>query len=200
MREALGTALAEIGRLQREKDRVIVAIDGRCASGKTTFTDRLQTALGCNVFHMDDFFLRREQRTPERYAEPGGNVDRERFFQEVLEPLLRGEPFSYRPFDCHRMAFCEPVWMEPAAVTIVEGTYSCHPSFWDSYDLRIFLTLDPEEQMRRLRRRNGAEARAFQERWIPLEERYFAAYRIEERCGLRFCTGEGVDKIREKVI
>lgn len=191
MRRAVETALAEIGRLRREKDRVIVAVDGRCAAGKTTFAGRLQAAIGCNVFHMDDFFLREEQRTPERYAEPGGNVDRERFFQEVLEPVLRGGPIFYRPFDCHKMELREPVAAQPSAVTVIEGTYSCHPAFWDSYDLRIFLNLEPEEQLARIRERNGADVSAFIERWIPLEEQYFAAYRIEERCGLRLKAGEG---------
>ena len=49
---------------------------------------------------MDDFFLRPEQRTPERFSEPGGNVDRERFLSEVLLPLRQGEAVDYRRFDC----------------------------------------------------------------------------------------------------
>ena len=32
---------------------------------------------------MDDFYLQEYQRTQERYNEPGGNVDRERFKKEV---------------------------------------------------------------------------------------------------------------------
>lgn len=35
----------------------------------------------------DDFFLRPEQRTPERLAEPGGNLDRERMKSEVIDRL-----------------------------------------------------------------------------------------------------------------
>lgn len=188
MRGTVNAALAEIDRLLREKDQVIVAIDGRCASGKTTLAGELQDVLGCNVFHMDDFFLRIEQRTEERYAEPGGNVDRERFILEVLRPLQQRQPFAYCPFDCHIMELGVPVSVTPAAVNIVEGTYSCHPAFWDSYDLRIFLTTEPDTQLSRIRRRNGADVTAFQKRWIPLEERYFTAYRIDERCELRFVT------------
>lgn len=36
---------------------------------------------------MDDFFLRIEQRTPERMTEVGGNVDYERFLETVLFPV-----------------------------------------------------------------------------------------------------------------
>ena len=44
---------------------------------------------------------------------------------------------------------------------------------------------EPEEQMRRIRRRNGdAAARVFAERWIPFEERYIRAARVRERADL----------------
>ena len=49
---------------------------------------------------MDDFFLRPEQRTAQRLAQSGGNVDWERFQAEVLIPLRQGISFSYRPYDC----------------------------------------------------------------------------------------------------
>ena len=55
--------LRRIQELQVRKERVIVAIDGRCGSGKTTLAARLQKDLYCRVFHMDDFFLRPQQRT-----------------------------------------------------------------------------------------------------------------------------------------
>ena len=46
---------------------------------------------------MDDFFLRPEQRTEERLKEVGGNVDRERFLEEVARPLTnKKKSFGYR--------------------------------------------------------------------------------------------------------
>ena len=71
--------LQRIRALAATQPRVLVAIDGRCAAGKTTLAASLQAQLECNVFHMDDFFLRPEQRTSERLHQPGGNVDYERF-------------------------------------------------------------------------------------------------------------------------
>ena len=92
--------LRRIRALAAAQPRVLVAIDGRCAAGKTTLAASLQAQLACNVFHMDDFFLRPEQRTPERLRQPGGNVDFERFLTEVLRPLRDGAPVTYRPYDC----------------------------------------------------------------------------------------------------
>ena len=68
---------------------------------------------------------------------------------------------------------------------MVEGAYACHPALWDSYDLRVFLTVKPDEQLRRIRRRSGPEqAAVFRTRWIPLEEQYFAAFSIPQRCDI----------------
>ena len=118
-----------IDRLLAERERVLVAIDGSCAAGKTTLAGQLAERYDCNVFHMDDFFLRPEQRTPERYAQDGGNVDYERFREEVLLPLKAGKIVSYRPFDCKTFTLSDAVSVAPKKLNIVEGSYSLHPYF-----------------------------------------------------------------------
>lgn len=176
----------EAEALAAGEGRAVVALDGRCASGKTTLGARLARERGWSVVHMDHFFLRPEQRTPQRYTQPGGNVDHERFLEEVLLPLRRGERPVYRPYDCHAQALRPPVSFDPGPVVLVEGSYACHPALWEHYDLRAFLTVDPALQLERIRAREGEEqARTFQERWIPLEERYFSACGVEARCDYR---------------
>lgn len=176
----LEQALPLIRKAQAGKDRVIVAIDGPCGSGKTTLAEALANELNCPVIHMDQFFLRPEQRTPARLAEPGGNVDRERFLEEVLIPLKAGKDFTYRPFSCRTMSLSDPVTVQASPVTIVEGSYSCHPDLRDAYDLRLFLTVDPDEQLRRLAMRDGeGYLPVFKEKWIPMEELY------HDKCGVR---------------
>ncbi len=177
--------LLYIEALQERQERVIVAIDGRCGSGKTTLASRLREQLRCAVFHMDDFFLRPEQRTAERLATPGENVDHERFLQEVLLPLQGGQSVTYRPFVCAKQQLGEPVSAGASRLTVVEGAYACHPALWSYYDLRVFLTVDPATQLRRIELRNGTDrARQFRDRWIPLEESYFAAFDIQTRCDM----------------
>jgi len=179
--ERLAALFSRIEGLLAERGRVVVAIDGRCAAGKTTLAAVLRERFGGTVFHMDDFYLRPEQRTPDRYAEPGGNVDRERFFEEVLLPLREGRAVSYRPFDCGAMRLGEPVCAAPAGLCVVEGSYSLHPALAGEYDLSVFLCVSPEEQRRRILTRDPARAEQFFARWIPLEERYFESCRPEER-------------------
>lgn len=171
------------------KANVIVAIDGRCGSGKTTISQEIQKLIDCNVFAMDHFFLRPEQRTPERLATPGGNVDRERFVKEILPYLKENKVVTYCPFNCRTQQMDGEVTVQPKAVSIIEGSYSCHPELAGEYDLTVFFTVSEDEQMRRIVKRNGVEgAKMFAERWIPLEERYFGEFGVEDSCDVVFDT------------
>lgn len=167
--------------LLREKEGpVLVSIEGGAGSGKTTLAHALQKALGGNLYHMDDFFLPPEKRTPERLGTPGGNVDYERFFDEVVRGIESGEPFSYGRFDCSKGEIVERRTMRAARLHIIEGVYSAHPFFGEIYDLRIFLDIAPEKQRERILSREGERAELFFTRWIPLENAYFAALRVRE--------------------
>lgn len=165
---------------------LIIAIDGRCASGKTTLAALLKEKTGCNVIHADDFFLRKEQRTKQRLEEPGGNIDYERLEAEVLISLRHTGKCQYRKFDCRTMSLCEEaIVVEPAPLTIVEGSYSCHPRLFNYYDFSIFLNVEQDEQIKRILQRNGKEkAENFKNKWIPLEEKYFSAFNISEICNM----------------
>lgn len=176
---------------KRAGGRFVVAIEGGSASGKTTLSQMLESVYDCTVFHMDDFFLRPEQRTPERFSEPGGNVDRERFLEEVLKPLSRGEVVRYRRFDCSTFTLGEPVGVELKPLIIVEGAYSMHPELADHYDLSVFLDVSPDLQRERIAKRNTPElAKRFHEEWIPMEQLYFSKMGVKERCDLVIPAGE----------
>ena len=179
-----------IDRRLTDGGNVVLALDGCCASGKTTLAALLERVYGCTVFHMDDFFLRPEQRTPARYAEPGGNVDRERFLEEVLTPLRRGETVYYRRFDCGSFTLMPPKEIVPTPLCVIEGSYSLHPALRDAYDLTAFLRIAPQEQLRRIAAREGEEQlRHFEERWIPLEKAYHEAFRLDEHCDFLIDNG-----------
>ncbi|MBQ7208336.1 MAG: hypothetical protein IJS01_11120 [Lentisphaeria bacterium] len=163
----------------------VIAVDGRAASGKTTLARQLAGIMNAGVVHMDDFFLPLVLRTPARYREPGGNVHYERFAAEVLPHLKKSGKFSYRTFDCSTMGYGKPAEVRDSGWRIVEGAYSLHPKFGDYADLKVFYDISPEEQKRRIVRRNGeARYRVFKERWIPLEENYIRSCGVVRRADL----------------
>lgn len=153
-------ALIPLEKLARDGKERLIAVDGRCGSGKTGFaalTDVLARA--ADVVHMDDFYLPPERRAENWMEVPAGNMDLERFREEVLD----------RRAD---------------RLLIVEGTYSQHPSLARYYDYKIFLTCGREEQTRRLRAREGDYYPTFDRVWRTLEERYFAACGTEAAADL----------------
>ncbi len=174
----------KIDALLAENRSILIAIDGQCTSGKTTLAAALAALYDCNVFHMDDFFLRPQQRSEARFAEAGGNVDYERFHEEVLTPLKAGHSFSYRPFDCQSGALSQPVSVMPKKLNIVEGTYSHHPYFGDPYDWKILLTVSPQLQRQRILTRPAFLHQRFFEAWIPMENLYFDTFSIQEKADM----------------
>jgi uridine kinase len=131
---------------------------------------------------MDDFFLRPEQRTPQRFAEPCGNIDYERFMEEVLTPLKEGRSFSFRPFDCSTNTLASAVPVSPKKLNFIEGSYSLHPYFGEIYDLKVFLSISPKLQQQRILQRPTFLHNRFFEEWIPMEQRYFTAFDIPATC------------------
>ncbi|MBR3691888.1 MAG: hypothetical protein IKL89_04230 [Clostridia bacterium] len=177
-------------RIAAEKPRV-VAIDGRCGSGKTSVAATLAEVFRAPTVHMDDFFLPPALRGAERLAEPGGNVHYERFAAEVLPGLSSGCAFSYRIFSCARMDFDGVREIPAAPLRIVEGSYSHHPHFGDYADLRVFVTAERGTRLARIAARDGESyLPAFREKWIPLEEAAFAAFATEQAADIRIETDQ----------
>ena len=195
------SCLYAISRLLDEKSgQVRVVIDGRAASGKTTaaeliagyfsgaylheYPDMPSGNVTADIIHADDFFLPPSLRTPERLDEVGGNLHRERFYDEIIANLDSPDGFSYRVFDCSKMDYApEPRKVKPCRLLIFEGAYSLHPDFGDYYDLAIFSDISPDEQSRRILSRNGERMhKRFEQEWIPMEEKYFDGFDIRQKC------------------
>lgn len=166
-----------------DKDTILVAIDGKCASGKTTLGNYLQEIYNCNLFHLDDFFLQQHQRTEERLSQVGGNVDYERFQTEVLKPVVKGEDVIYRPYSCMEGRITEEILIKKHRLNIMEGAYSLHPYFNDPYDVKIFMNINEKDQIENIRKRNGEDKlQRFASEWIPKENKYFETFHIADGC------------------
>ena len=144
--EHIRPLLVRIDRLMAERERVLVAIDGGSASGKTMLGALLQSIYACPVFH---------------------------------------KTVDYRRFDCKTFTIASPRRIEPGRLNIIEGAYAMHPDLAPYYDLTVFLVVSAEKQRERILKRNApAQAELFFDRWIPFEQRYFAALNVPERCDL----------------
>ena len=79
-------------------------------------------------------------------------------------------------------------------IVVLEGSYSLLPALGGRADVRVFLTVEQQEQRRRILERNGPEAlQAFITRWIPLEQAYFSAYSLPDASCLTLDTSSVQD-------
>lgn len=181
--------LERIKELAERGGPAVIAIDGRCGSGKTWLARLIAESFPCNVLHMDDFYLPFARRAGDWETVPGGNMDFERLRGELLLPIQEGKGAVYRPYCCPRDSFGEAVPLPRRELTVVEGSYSRHPSMDIAYDLTIFLTCAGEVQRRRLKQREGSRFAAFEQRWIPMEENYFRRFDVEATSDMVLDTG-----------
>lgn len=169
--------------------RITLAVDGHCASGKTTLANQLADILDAQVIHMDDFFLPVNMRTEQRLAQAGGNVHYERFCDEVVAGIKNGKSFKYGIYSCSTGTLSKSEVIYPEKSIIIEGAYSLHPEIPDIYDLKIFLETDKETQLERILKRNGKKAlEVFKAKWIPFENRYFEESDIKDKCDIILIT------------
>ena len=160
---------------------VVLALDGRCSSGKTKKATAVAEQFPDSiVLHTDDFYLPPADRVPGWEQTPCANMDLARLRDEALRPAYAGQPVAYRAYSCREGAFLPPAQLPAQPLVILEGSYSHHPLLRPYETLRVFVTCTKAEQTRRLQAREGARYADFAARWVPLEEGYFAQYGIAE--------------------
>ncbi|MEG0107388.1 MAG: hypothetical protein RR705_00855 [Lachnospiraceae bacterium] len=161
----------------------IIGIEGPCGAGKTTLSSKLSDLLDAPVIHMDHFFLPPDLRSESRLKEAGGNIHYERFQLEVIHNLKQTGDCKYQVFNCSVMEYGQTIYIPKSSTIVIEGVYAMHPKFGDLYDYKIFCDISKEQQKARLILRNGIEGyRQFEQKWIPMEEKYFTTFRIREAC------------------
>jgi uridine kinase len=174
-------AIQRIAEKEADADRLLITLDGPCASGKTTLAQKLAKVFRGEVAHTDDFVIPHALKTPERLAIPGGNCDAERLAKEVVIPFKYGMPVRYRRYSCMKDALLPEEALPDTRVLILEGSYCNLPAIRKYADIRLFLDTPREiREARLMSRESAASMRQFRERWIPLENAYFEAYHLPD--------------------
>ena len=175
----------EIDCLLKEKQKVVIAIDGQSTSGKTTLAHELSNKYAAPIIHMDYYFLRKEQRTESRLSEVGGNIDYERFEDEVISHISDHD-FDIKPYNCKTFSFEPKVHIHFNRLLIIEGAYALRNPWIKHYDLKIVLTIDEKLQIKRITLRNPHMLDRFINEWIPKENKYLIEHQVIEHADMHF--------------
>src|SRR2546426_1430967 len=178
-----GVRVLEAIRSRLEADRrcILVAIDGRGGSGKSSLARFLARHIpDVTLVHTDDF------------ARPGiPGWDWPRFRRQVAEPLSRGELGRYQRYDWNEDRLAEWHDVPCTGVVIVEGVSSTRRELSVPWDLTVWVETPKDTRLARGVARDGEHMRSQWENvWEPEEDRYVQTQRPEERADLIVSGGD----------
>lgn len=176
--EGLDAASKKLLELWELKSTPIVLIDGRAASGKSSFAEQLSDLLfkageaAPRIIHMDDLY-------------PGWEGLREGstyLHRKILEPLRSGVSAAWQIWDWQsssRGNKNEPGngWREFSGGTVlmVEGCGSLSKQTAQLADLRIWLECEAPERKRRFSERDQGSFDEFWGMWSAQEDEFYEA-------------------------
>lgn len=145
-----------VNSIKEENSIKIIALEGKCGSGKSVITKELKDI---TIIEIDDHF---DSPNNEKF-----NVDA---IANILSDLKIGSVIKEKCYDCHTKTYYYKE-KEVKNVIIVEGVYSYHPELIKYYDYLGYVVVEKEEQEKRIKERNNALD--YFEKWIPREEEYY---------------------------
>ncbi len=156
--------ISKIIELTQKKDKtILIALDGRSGTGKTTIAKYIADKLDGVEIQADNFWTGGsddvwDKRTPQEKSDQA--IDWKRMRIEVLEPLLRGKSATWHPFNWKTgIGLAEEIIeASPKRFIVLDGAYSTRPELQDIIDIGILVEV-PEDSNRRNRlvKREGKE-------------------------------------------
>lgn len=176
-------ATQRILELTKKTSPIVIAVDGRSGTGKSTLSAWIALHVGATLIDQDDFYAGGDidmwrHLTPREKAHRV--IDWRRVRTEALLPLRSGVQAHWHPFDWEAMEglASKPITAQPSRIVILDGAYSSRPELGDLIDLSILVTLPDAVRRERLQKREGE---GFISEWFSIwdeaEEYYFGTVR-----------------------
>jgi len=187
---SVDAVIAAIRARSVSAEHLVVAIDGRSGSGKSTVAKAIAQAIGAVIVPCDDFFAASvsntewNRRTPEQRAADA--IDWRRLKREAIEPLRTGRPARWHAFDFVAGPRGDgtyplqrtPTELAPKPVVLLDGAYSARPELAEVLDLTVLVEAAPRTREARLKAREAADFLwQWRARWERAEEYYFGHVR-----------------------
>ena len=173
--DAVEAALGLVdGAFPRCGDTLVVAVDGRSGTGKTTYAAQLADRLDAPVVHLDDIYP----------GWDGLEAAVTAVARDVLEPLAAGAPAAYTRWDWMRDRPGSVVPVPPTAFLVLEGVGAGAEPAGRWASVLLWLTADDEVRKERAIRRDGEVFARQWDRWAAHEQRLLGRDHTPQRATL----------------
>ena len=114
---ALQQTCSFIDEKLKEKENIIIVIEGEILSGKTYLSHDLESIYqDIRVIHMDDFYLSKDQRGDTK--EYGFNIDKKKFIDSIVNSL--DKDIEFEKWSCKTNNYSIEV-LNKKRITVIEG-------------------------------------------------------------------------------
>lgn len=152
--------LERIEGMLTEKARLVIAIDGRGGSGKSSLAREIcQVIPGATHVEYDWFHLPKAE-----IKDVDNRFDSGRLLEEVIRPFRAGQRsfelkrYNWGYLSGSRDGFAEePVWLQDVEVLVLEGCGVLAPALCDHVDVRVWVGTSAQESLARGMRRDIEE-------------------------------------------
>jgi len=150
---------------------VLIAIDGRSCSGKTTLAAELEEALGATVVHLEYLY----------HGWDGLESGIKTAVSHVLEPISRGETATVPQWDWHTGGWGHSIEVAAPALLILEGVGAASASVREYASLSIWLDVPEADRRARAQARDWDTFADHWDGWAAQEERLFTHEQLPGR-------------------
>jgi uridine kinase len=160
-------------KIRRLETPTILAVDGRSASGKTTFANRLSSALNAPLVHSDDVAWHHSFFDWWRLM-----------LEQVIMPFRAGQAIEWKPEAWIAQGREGSIVVPQSSILILEGVSVTRQELSEHIDLPIWVETDMEVAETRGLERDGPDGHDFWFEWQASERPFFEADKPWDRAKL----------------
>jgi uridine kinase len=177
----ISSVIEQIGKIEKDRGSILIAIEWFGGSGKTTFSNKLQKALEDSiVVHIDDFIIK--ENLNENSWDKGA-FDRSRLERQVLIPIKNNLEAKYQKLIWDTNTLSEHITLPQVWYIIVEGISSYHPDIEMYYDYKVWIDTPINIAKERWRNRDGNNNISW-DMWAQNDLDYKTRYHPERRADI----------------
>lgn len=178
-----------------KKQLILIGIDGRPCSGKTTLTMKLEQTLSAQAIYLDEFFIPQRDWPQNQHPRFPFFYFRYQEFMNGIKSLASGKPLTYHAYDWQIDGpSATATTIKPEGIILVEGVSALNIELASLYAKKIWVDSDTSTEMTAIEtREKDANLDLWKKIYMPSAEIY-CLQKPWERADIIY-EGRGIIKV-----